>query len=74
MQRAFSRSQRGIIGLIEFVEYLGKHHVTGIAIGALAGSLALAAVLGAIRAATIHLWVRSGPPIGLVREVTRQNQ
>jgi hypothetical protein len=52
----------GIIGLIELVEYLGKHHVTGIAIGALVGSLAVAAVLGAIRAATIHLWVQDGQP------------
>lgn len=52
----------GIIGLIELVEYLGKHHVSGIAIGALVGSLAVAAVLGAIRAATIHLWVQDGQP------------
>lgn len=52
----------GIIGLIELIEYLGKHHVSGTAIAALVGSLAVAAVLGAIRAATIHLWVQDGQP------------
>lgn len=52
----------GIVGLIELVEYLGKHHVSGIAIGALVGSLAVAAVFGAIRAATIHLWVQDSQP------------
>jgi hypothetical protein len=35
----------GIIGLIELVEYLGKHHVSGIAIAALVGSLAGSTIL-----------------------------
>jgi hypothetical protein len=52
----------GIIGLVELVEYLGKHHVSGIAIGALAGSLVVAAAFGAVRAATVHLWVQDGQP------------
>jgi hypothetical protein len=52
----------GIVGLVELVEYLGKHHVSGIAIGALAGSLVVAAAFGAVRAATIHLWVQDGQP------------
>jgi hypothetical protein len=52
----------GVIGLIELVEYLGKHHVSGVAIGALAGSLVVAAAFGAIRAATVHLWLQDGQP------------
>ena len=42
----------GIIGVIELVNYLGKHHATGTAVAALVGSLVVAAVFGAIRAAT----------------------
>ncbi len=52
----------GVIGLIELVEYLNKHHPSGIAYGALAGSLVVAAVLGALRAATVHLWMQDGQP------------
>ncbi len=52
----------GIIGLIELVEYLDKHHPSGTAYGALAGSLVAAAVFGALRAATIHLWMQDGQP------------
>jgi hypothetical protein len=51
-----------VIGLIELVEYLDKHHPGGVAYGALAGSLVLAAVFGALRAATIHLWMQDGQP------------
>jgi hypothetical protein len=52
----------GIIGVIELVGYLGKHHTTGTAVAALTGSLVAAAVLGAIRAATVHLWIQDGQP------------
>jgi hypothetical protein len=52
----------GVIGLIELVEYLNKHHPSGIAYGALAGSLVVAAVFGALRAATVHLWTQDGQP------------
>ena len=52
----------GIIGIIELVSYLGKHHVTGTAVAALAGSLVVAAIFGAIRAATVHLWIADGRP------------
>ena len=52
----------GVIGLIELVEYLGKHHPSDVAYGALAGSLVVAAVFGALRAATVHLWVQDGQP------------
>jgi hypothetical protein len=52
----------GIIGLIEVTNYLQKNHLGGTALAALAGSLVLAAVLGAARAATVHLWLRDGQP------------
>jgi hypothetical protein len=50
----------GIIGLIELTNYLQKNHLGATAIVALVGSLALAAVLGAARAATVHLWMQGG--------------
>jgi hypothetical protein len=52
----------GIIGLIELTNYLQKNHLGTIAIVALAGSLVLAAVLGAVRAVTVHLWMQDGQP------------
>ncbi len=52
----------GIIGLIELTNYLQKNHLGTTAIVALVGSLALAAVLGAARAATVHLWMQGGQP------------
>jgi hypothetical protein len=54
----------GIIGLIEITNYLQKvhGHVGAIAITALIGSFILAAVLGAARAATVHLWIQDGQP------------
>jgi hypothetical protein len=52
----------GIIGLIELTNYLQKNHLGTTAIVALVGSLALAAVLGAARAATVHLWMQDGQP------------
>jgi hypothetical protein len=54
----------GIIGLIEITNYLQKvhGHVGAIAITALIGSFVLAAVLGAARAATVHLWIQDGQP------------
>ena len=52
----------GIIGLIEVTNYLQKGHGGTKVIAALAGSLVLAAVLGAARAATVHVWMRDGQP------------
>ena len=50
----------GVIGVIELVQFLQHgHHGTGVII-ALAGSLVLAAIFGAIRAATVHVWVDGG--------------
>jgi hypothetical protein len=46
--------------VVELVQYLQhEHHCAGVAI-ALAGSLVIAAVFGAIRAATVHIWVYGG--------------
>jgi hypothetical protein len=51
-----------VIGLIEAVQYMQKLHSVSVAIVALAGSLVLAAVFGAARAATVRLWVQDGQP------------
>jgi hypothetical protein len=49
-----------ILGVVELVQFLQRgHHGTGVVI-ALAGSLVIAAVFGAIRAATVHVWVDGG--------------
>jgi hypothetical protein len=49
----------GIIGVVEVVQFLDKHHGprTFLTLG---GSLVLAAVFGALRAATTHVWVEGG--------------
>jgi len=52
----------GIIGLIELTNYLQKHHLGSTVIVALVGSLVLATVLGAARAATVRLWIQDGQP------------
>jgi hypothetical protein len=50
----------GVVGVVELVEYLQhRPHGTGV-IAALAGSLVIAAVFGAIRAATVRVWVDGG--------------
>lgn len=50
----------GAIGLVETIQYLQSHHGGSVAVAALAGSLVLAAVFGAIRAATVRIWVQDG--------------
>jgi hypothetical protein len=46
--------------VVELVQFLRHgHHGAGVAV-ALAGSLVIAAVFGAIRAATTHVWVDGG--------------
>jgi hypothetical protein len=53
----------GIIGIIETVQYLQKNHVeAAVGVAALAGSLVLAAAFGAIRAATVRVWMKDGQP------------
>jgi hypothetical protein len=49
-----------VIGLIETVHYTQKLHSVSVAIAALAGSLVLAAVFGAARAATVRVWMQDG--------------
>jgi hypothetical protein len=50
----------GIIGVVELVEYLNKGHHGAVIYVALLGSLVIAAVFGAIRAATTHVWLEGG--------------
>jgi predicted membrane channel-forming protein YqfA (hemolysin III family) len=53
----------GVIGVVEMIQYLSKFHVPATtATAALAGSLVLAAVFGAIRAATVRVWMKDGQP------------
>ncbi|HEX4834515.1 MAG TPA: hypothetical protein VH478_25870 [Trebonia sp.] len=56
----------GIIGLVEFVRFLGtstaRHNESKIVI-AVVGSLVLAAVLGAVRALTVRVWRDPGGPL-----------
>jgi hypothetical protein len=50
----------GVVGVVELVQYLQhRPHGTGV-IAALAGSLVIAAIFGAIRAATVRVWVDGG--------------
>jgi hypothetical protein len=49
-----------VVGLIETVQYLQKLHAGSAAIVGLAGSLVLAAVFGAARAATVKIWLQDG--------------
>ena len=49
-----------IVGLIEAEQYMQKLHAGSAAIVALVGSLVLAAVFGAARAATVKFWMQDG--------------
>jgi hypothetical protein len=49
-----------IIGLIEAVNAMQKLHAGSAAVVALVGSLVLAAVFGAARAATVRIWLQNG--------------
>jgi hypothetical protein len=49
----------GIIQLTRFLHGTGQHH-TGLVFIALAGSLLIAVVLGAVRAATTRVWMHNG--------------
>jgi hypothetical protein len=50
-----------IIGVVEATQYLQKNH-GGTMTYAVGGSLALAAVFGAVRAATVRIWLKDGLP------------
>jgi hypothetical protein len=51
----------GIVGIVQLTGFLGQagHH-PGYVFAALAGSLVLAVVFAAVRAATVHVWVDNG--------------
>jgi drug/metabolite transporter (DMT)-like permease len=51
-----------MIGVILAVKYIQRLDSLSAAIGALAGSLVLAAVFGAVRAATVRIWMQDGQP------------
>jgi hypothetical protein len=49
-----------VIGVIQLSQFLKHDHHTGTVLAALAGSLALAAITGAIRAMTVRVWFQAG--------------
>jgi hypothetical protein len=49
-----------VIGVVVTVQYLQKQHAGSVAVVALAGSLVLAAAFGALRAATVKVWITDG--------------
>jgi hypothetical protein len=50
----------GVIGVLETVQFLQKHHAGGLTFAALGGSLVLALAFGAARTATTRLWQQDG--------------
>jgi hypothetical protein len=49
-----------VIGVVELTQFLKNDHHTGTVFAALAGSLVLAAITGAIRAMTVRVWIQAG--------------
>jgi hypothetical protein len=49
-----------VIGVIQLSQFLKNDHHTGTVFAALAGSLVLAAITGAIRAMTVRVWIQAG--------------
>jgi hypothetical protein len=49
-----------IIGVLQTVQYFDKYHSSDGTYAALGGSLVLAAVFGALRSATVRLWIQNG--------------
>jgi hypothetical protein len=49
-----------VIGVIQLSQFLKHDHHTGTVFAALAGSLVLAAITGAIRAMTVRVWIQAG--------------
>jgi len=50
----------GVIGVVQTAQFLGQNHSGALTYGLLAGSLVLAAAFGALRAATVRIWIASG--------------
>jgi hypothetical protein len=51
-----------VIGVIQAHQFLDKHHSGAVTYAALGGSLVLAAVFGALRAATVRVWLQGDQP------------
>jgi hypothetical protein len=51
-----------VIGVIQAYQFLDKHHSGTVTYAALGGSLVLSAVFGALRAATVRVWLQGGQP------------
>ncbi len=49
-----------IIGLLQTYQFLSKGHDHPLTFAALAGSLVLAAIFGALRAGTVRIWLQDG--------------
>jgi hypothetical protein len=52
----------GVIGLIQAYQFLDHHHSGAVTYAALGGSLLLSAVFGALRAATVRVWLQGAQP------------
>jgi uncharacterized membrane protein (UPF0136 family) len=50
----------GVIGVVELVQFLQKHHDRTVLAAALGGSLVLALVFGVLRAMTTRIWQQDG--------------
>jgi hypothetical protein len=50
------------IGVIQVAQYLPKHHADATTYAAIAGSLVIATVFAALRAATVKIWTEGGQP------------
>ena len=51
-----------IVGVVETSEFLQQNHGGAVTYAAIGGSLVLAAIFGALRAATVRIWLQDGQP------------
>jgi hypothetical protein len=51
-----------VVGVVETSEFLQKNHGGAVTYAAIGGSLVLAAIFGALRAATVRIWLQDGQP------------
>ncbi len=51
-----------VVGVVETSEFLQKNHGDAVTYAAIGGSLVLAAIFGALRAATVRIWLQDGQP------------
>jgi hypothetical protein len=50
----------GVIGVLQTAQFLGQNHSGTLTYAAIAGSLLIAAAFGALRAATVRIWLQNG--------------